>query len=139
MGRSLLLVGHHGSGASHDHVLFAEREEGIAGRHLYRAAVAGDLVAMATALAEGAEVNTCIAEEEGRTALIGAAIGVKLTSRSALSIGYHVDSLRLLTLFGLQGSLLACEFLLQNGANINHRDLRGRGSLHTAATAGHTG
>uniref|UniRef100_A0A665UXD3 Arf-GAP with coiled-coil, ANK repeat and PH domain-containing protein n=1 Tax=Echeneis naucrates TaxID=173247 RepID=A0A665UXD3_ECHNA len=80
--------------------------------HLYRAAIAGDLVAMAVALAEGAEVNSSVAEEEGRTPLIGAAIG---------------------------GSLLACEFLLQNGANINYRDLRGQGALHAAATAGHTG
>lgn len=39
----------------------------------------------------------------------------------------------------LQGSLLACEFLLVNGANVNHRDLRGQGALHAAATAGHTG
>ncbi|XP_037534275.1 BAR_ACAPs and ArfGap_ACAP domain-containing protein [Nematolebias whitei] len=91
----------------------------VSGRHkdeaslrLYRASVVGDLVAMVTALAEGAEVNGSVGEEEGRTALIGAAVG---------------------------GSLLACEFLLQNGANINHRDLRGRGALHAAATAGHTG
>ncbi|XP_027901044.1 arf-GAP with coiled-coil, ANK repeat and PH domain-containing protein 2 isoform X1 [Xiphophorus couchianus] len=83
-----------------------------AGLRLYQASVAGDLVSMATALAEGAEVNGGVAEEEGRTALIGAAVG---------------------------GSLLACEFLLQNGANINRRDLRGRGALHAAATAGHTG
>ncbi|MEQ2204641.1 hypothetical protein XENOCAPTIV_016251, partial [Xenoophorus captivus] len=75
-----------------------------------QASLAGDLVALATALAEGAEVNCSVAEEEGRTALIAAA-----------------------------GSLLACEFLLQNGANVNHRDLRGRGALHAAATAGHTG
>ncbi|KAM3875061.1 arf-GAP with coiled-coil, ANK repeat and PH domain-containing protein 2 [Diretmus argenteus] len=83
-----------------------------AGRSLYQAALLGDLVAMAAALAQGVEVNRSIAEEEGRTALIGAARG---------------------------GSLLACEFLLQNGANVNHRDLRGRGALHSAATAGHTG
>ncbi|XP_070826476.1 arf-GAP with coiled-coil, ANK repeat and PH domain-containing protein 2 [Chaetodon trifascialis] len=83
-----------------------------AGLRLYRAALAGDLVAMAAALAEGAEVNGSISEEEGRTALIGAAVG---------------------------GSLLACEFLLLNGANVNHRDQRGRGALHAAATAGHTG
>uniref|UniRef100_A0A087XWQ3 Arf-GAP with coiled-coil, ANK repeat and PH domain-containing protein n=1 Tax=Poecilia formosa TaxID=48698 RepID=A0A087XWQ3_POEFO len=83
-----------------------------AGLRLYQASVAGDLVSMATALAEGAEVNGGVTEEEGRTALIGAAIG---------------------------GSLLACEFLLQNGANVNRRDLRGRGALHAAATAGHTG
>ncbi|XP_076590649.1 arf-GAP with coiled-coil, ANK repeat and PH domain-containing protein 2 [Chaetodon auriga] len=83
-----------------------------AGLRLYRAALAGDLVAMAAALAEGAEVNGSVGEEEGRTALIGAAVG---------------------------GSLLACEFLLLNGANVNHRDQRGRGALHAAATAGHTG
>ncbi|XP_061916695.1 BAR_ACAPs and ArfGap_ACAP domain-containing protein isoform X2 [Entelurus aequoreus] len=89
-----------------------QRDMDEAGLRLYRAAVAGDLVVMATALAQGAEVNRCVAEEEGRAALTGAAVG---------------------------GSLLACEFLLQNGANINHRDLRGRGALHAAATAGHTG
>uniref|UniRef100_A0A3Q1G7W2 Arf-GAP with coiled-coil, ANK repeat and PH domain-containing protein n=1 Tax=Acanthochromis polyacanthus TaxID=80966 RepID=A0A3Q1G7W2_9TELE len=83
-----------------------------AGLRLYRASTAGDLVAMATALSEGAEVNGSIGEEGGRTALIGAAVG---------------------------GSLLACEFLLQNGANVNHRDQRGQGALHAAATAGHTG
>ncbi|XP_044058930.1 BAR_ACAPs and ArfGap_ACAP domain-containing protein isoform X2 [Siniperca chuatsi] len=90
----------------------AHREKDGAGLRLYRAALAGDLVAMAAALAQGAEVNGSIGEEEGRTALIGAAVG---------------------------GSLLACEFLLLNGANVNHRDLRGQGALHAAATAGHTG
>ncbi|XP_041662760.1 BAR_ACAPs and ArfGap_ACAP domain-containing protein isoform X2 [Cheilinus undulatus] len=83
-----------------------------AGLRLYQAALTGDLVAMAVALAQGAEVNGSIAEEGGRTALIGAAVG---------------------------GSLLACEFLLLNGANVNHRDQRGQGALHAAATAGHTG
>ncbi|XP_030008690.1 LOW QUALITY PROTEIN: arf-GAP with coiled-coil, ANK repeat and PH domain-containing protein 3 [Sphaeramia orbicularis] len=83
-----------------------------AGLCLYQAATTGDLVAMAAALAQGAEVNGSISTEQGRTALIGAAVG---------------------------GSLLACEFLLQNGANVNHRDQRGQGALHTAATAGHTG
>lgn len=34
---------------------------------------------------------------------------------------------------------MACEFLLLNGAKVNHRDLRGQGALHAAATAGHTG
>ncbi|XP_010901669.2 BAR_ACAPs and ArfGap_ACAP domain-containing protein isoform X2 [Esox lucius] len=83
-----------------------------AGRRLYEAACEGDLVTMAAALAQGAEVNCSHTEEEGRTALIGSAFG---------------------------GSLLACEFLLQNGANVNYRDQRGQGALHTAASRGHTG
>lgn len=53
------------------------REKDDVGLRLYRAALAGDLVAMATALAQGAEVNGSIGEEAGRTALIGAAVGVK--------------------------------------------------------------
>uniref|UniRef100_A0A674A0A6 Arf-GAP with coiled-coil, ANK repeat and PH domain-containing protein n=1 Tax=Salmo trutta TaxID=8032 RepID=A0A674A0A6_SALTR len=81
-------------------------------RQLYQAAFQGDLVTMASALAQGAEVNWSHAEEEGRTALIGSTFG---------------------------GSLSACEFLLQNGANVNYRDQRGQGALHTAATWGHTG
>ncbi|XP_056329419.1 BAR_ACAPs and ArfGap_ACAP domain-containing protein isoform X2 [Danio aesculapii] len=81
-------------------------------QRLYSASVSGDLVAMAEALAEGAEINWNNNEQEGRTALIGSAIG---------------------------GSLLACEFLLQNGANVNHRDQHGQGALHAAATYGHTG
>uniref|UniRef100_A0A3P8W9R6 Arf-GAP with coiled-coil, ANK repeat and PH domain-containing protein n=1 Tax=Cynoglossus semilaevis TaxID=244447 RepID=A0A3P8W9R6_CYNSE len=83
-----------------------------AGLRLYQAALVGDLVSMARSVAEGAEVNSSLSEEGGRTALIAAAVG---------------------------GSLLACEFLLQNGANVNYRDLRGQGALHAAATAGHTG
>lgn len=38
-----------------------------------------------------------------------------------------------------QGSLIACEFLLQNGADVNQRDMRGRGPLHHATYLGHTG
>ncbi|KAF2985719.1 hypothetical protein EK904_014951 [Melospiza melodia maxima] len=37
------------------------------------------------------------------------------------------------------GSLLACEFLLQNGADVNQRDARGRAPLHHATYLGHTG
>ncbi|XP_069738731.1 arf-GAP with coiled-coil, ANK repeat and PH domain-containing protein 1 [Phaenicophaeus curvirostris] len=36
-------------------------------------------------------------------------------------------------------SLLACEFLLQNGASVNQSDRRGRGPLHHATVLGHTG
>lgn len=38
-----------------------------------------------------------------------------------------------------QGSLVTCEFLLQNGANVNLRDAHGRGPLHHATVLGHTG
>lgn len=58
-------------------IFVSERHRNGAGLRLYRAALAGDLVAMAAALAEGAEVNGSIADEEGRTALIGAAVGVR--------------------------------------------------------------
>lgn len=39
----------------------------------------------------------------------------------------------------MQNSLLACEFLLQNGANVNQADSAGRGPLHHATILGHTG
>lgn len=118
--------------------VLSEIQKDEAGRRLYRASVAGDLVAMATALAQGAEVNGSIPEEEGRTALIGAVVGVRRSQVKAPRL-LHFCGNRGVSAPGLQGSLLACEFLLQNGANVNHRDLRGRGALHTAATAGHTG
>lgn len=51
-----------------------------AGEKLYQASLNGDLVAMATALAEGAEVNWSNPEREGRTALIGSAVGVSDSS-----------------------------------------------------------
>ncbi|KAL0973567.1 hypothetical protein UPYG_G00206220 [Umbra pygmaea] len=82
-----------------------------AGRKLYNAACQGDLMTMAAALAQGAEVNWSHTEE-GRTALIASTFG---------------------------GSISACEFLLQNGANVNYRDRHGQGALHTAASQGHTG
>ncbi|XP_059931802.1 BAR_ACAPs and ArfGap_ACAP domain-containing protein isoform X4 [Gadus macrocephalus] len=83
-----------------------------AGHALYKGALLGDVVAMAAALSQGAEVNRRQPEEENRTPLMAAAIG---------------------------GSLPACDYLLNNGANVNHRDQAGRGALHTAVTRGHTG
>lgn len=41
--------------------------------------------------------------------------------------------------FDLQGSLVTCEFLLQNAANVNQQDAQGRGPLHHATMLGHTG
>ncbi|XP_055077591.1 arf-GAP with coiled-coil, ANK repeat and PH domain-containing protein 3-like [Periophthalmus magnuspinnatus] len=78
---------------------------------LLRAARLHNIPLMAESLAHGADVHTAT-EEEGKTALIQAVIG---------------------------GSLIACEFLLQNGTDVNQRDMRGRGPLHHATYLGHTG
>uniref|UniRef100_A0A8D0HKL4 Arf-GAP with coiled-coil, ANK repeat and PH domain-containing protein n=1 Tax=Sphenodon punctatus TaxID=8508 RepID=A0A8D0HKL4_SPHPU len=82
------------------------------GLQLYRAAYEKNLPEMAEALAHGSEVNWVNVEENKATPLIQAVLG---------------------------GSLVTCEFLLQNGANVNHRDMKGRGPLHHATVLGHTG
>uniref|UniRef100_A0A8C6Z398 Arf-GAP with coiled-coil, ANK repeat and PH domain-containing protein n=1 Tax=Nothoprocta perdicaria TaxID=30464 RepID=A0A8C6Z398_NOTPE len=82
------------------------------GLQLYRAAFEKNLPDMAEALAHGAEVNWVNVEENKATPLIQAVRG---------------------------GSLVTCEFLLQNGANVNNRDVKGRGPLHHATVLGHTG
>ncbi|NXT81534.1 ACAP3 protein, partial [Zapornia atra] len=79
---------------------------------IYKAAQARNLPLMAEALAHGAEINWVNDEDENKTPLIQAVMG---------------------------GSLIACEFLLQNGADVNQRDLRGRAPLHHATYLGHTG
>ncbi|KAM4872450.1 arf-GAP with coiled-coil, ANK repeat and PH domain-containing protein 3 isoform 2-T2 [Thomomys bottae] len=78
----------------------------------HRAARTRDLPALATALAHGAEVNWVDTEDEGKTPLVQAVLG---------------------------GSLIVCEFLLQNGADVNQRDMRGRAPLHHATLLGRTG
>ncbi|KAM5266882.1 arf-GAP with coiled-coil, ANK repeat and PH domain-containing protein 3 [Hipposideros larvatus] len=78
----------------------------------HRAARTRDLPALAAALAHGAEVNWADAEDEGKTPLVQAVLG---------------------------GSLIVCEFLLQNGADVNQRDSRGRSPLHHATLLGRTG
>uniref|UniRef100_A0A3Q4G3X8 Arf-GAP with coiled-coil, ANK repeat and PH domain-containing protein n=1 Tax=Neolamprologus brichardi TaxID=32507 RepID=A0A3Q4G3X8_NEOBR len=82
------------------------------GALLYKASKARNLPVMAAALAHGADVNLVNEEDEGKTPLIQAVIG---------------------------GSLIACEFLLQNAADVNQRDARGRGPLYHATYLGHTG
>ncbi|XP_061207506.1 arf-GAP with coiled-coil, ANK repeat and PH domain-containing protein 3 [Neopsephotus bourkii] len=79
---------------------------------MYKAARARNLPLMAEALANGAEINWVNDEDENKTPLIQAVMG---------------------------GSLIACEFLLQNGADVNQRDTRGRAPLHHATYLGHTG
>ncbi|XP_054912842.1 arf-GAP with coiled-coil, ANK repeat and PH domain-containing protein 3-like isoform X2 [Poeciliopsis prolifica] len=82
------------------------------GTLLYKASKARNLPVMAEALAHGADVNLVNDEDEGKTPLIQAVTG---------------------------GSLVACEFLLQNAADVNQRDARGRGPLYHATYLGHTG
>uniref|UniRef100_A0A4W3GU12 Arf-GAP with coiled-coil, ANK repeat and PH domain-containing protein n=1 Tax=Callorhinchus milii TaxID=7868 RepID=A0A4W3GU12_CALMI len=79
---------------------------------VYKAAHARNLAVMAEALAHGADVNWVNDEDENKTPLIQAVIG---------------------------GSLVACEFLLQNGADVNQKDIRGRGPIHHGTYLGHTG
>ncbi|XP_070785793.1 arf-GAP with coiled-coil, ANK repeat and PH domain-containing protein 1 isoform X2 [Enoplosus armatus] len=93
-----------------------EEEEDLSGLHpgalLYRSAALQNFPVMADALAHGADVNWVNVAEGSSTPLIQA------VSANALA---------------------ACEFLLQNGANVNQADSNGRGPLHHATILGHTG
>ncbi|XP_037324732.2 arf-GAP with coiled-coil, ANK repeat and PH domain-containing protein 2-like isoform X6 [Pungitius pungitius] len=93
-------------------VVFYEPKEYSSGLQLYWAACARSLPDMAEALAHGAVVNWVNTEDDKRTPLIMAVQG---------------------------GSLVTCEFLLQNAANVNQQDAQGRGPLHHATMLGHTG
>ncbi|XP_041926362.1 arf-GAP with coiled-coil, ANK repeat and PH domain-containing protein 1 [Alosa sapidissima] len=91
-------------------------EEDLSGLHpgalLYKSAAMQHFPVMADALAHGADVNWINVAEESSTPLIQAATA---------------------------NSLAACEFLLQNGANVSQVDVNGRGPLHHATILGHTG
>ncbi|KAM9502035.1 arf-GAP with coiled-coil, ANK repeat and PH domain-containing protein 2-like isoform 3-T4 [Salvelinus alpinus] len=93
-------------------VVFSEPKEYSPGLQLYWASCARSLPDMAEALAHGAEVNWVNTEDDKRTPLIMAVQG---------------------------GSLVTCEFLLQNAGNVNQQDALGRGPLHHATILGHTG
>ncbi|XP_061591191.1 arf-GAP with coiled-coil, ANK repeat and PH domain-containing protein 3 [Cololabis saira] len=82
------------------------------GALLYKASKVRNLPVMAEALAHGADVNFVNDGDGGKTPLIQAVVG---------------------------GSLIACELLLQNAADVNQRDSRGKGPLHHATYLGHTG
>ncbi|XP_061524826.1 arf-GAP with coiled-coil, ANK repeat and PH domain-containing protein 1 isoform X2 [Phycodurus eques] len=98
------------------HIDVNGEEEDLSGLHpgalLYRSAALQNFPVMADALAHGAAVNWVNAAEEACTPLIRA------VSANALA---------------------ACEFLLQNGADVNQADRNGRGPLHHATILGHTG
>uniref|UniRef100_A0A665V7F2 Arf-GAP with coiled-coil, ANK repeat and PH domain-containing protein n=1 Tax=Echeneis naucrates TaxID=173247 RepID=A0A665V7F2_ECHNA len=93
-----------------------EEEEDLSTLHpgalLYRSAALQNFPVMADALAHGADVNWVNMAEETSTPLIQAVTA---------------------------NALAACEFLLQNGANVNQVDSNGRGPLHHATILGHTG
>uniref|UniRef100_A0A8C7STB2 Arf-GAP with coiled-coil, ANK repeat and PH domain-containing protein n=1 Tax=Oncorhynchus mykiss TaxID=8022 RepID=A0A8C7STB2_ONCMY len=92
------------------------RLEDLSGLHpgalLYRSAALQHFPVMADALAHGADVNWVNTAEESSTPLLQAVTA---------------------------NSLAACEFLLQNGANVNTADSNRRGPLHHATILGHTG
>ncbi|XP_019730770.1 arf-GAP with coiled-coil, ANK repeat and PH domain-containing protein 2 isoform X5 [Hippocampus comes] len=92
--------------------VFSEPKEYSSGLQLYWASCARSLPDMAEALAHGAQVNWVNTEDDKRTPLIMAVRG---------------------------GSLVTCEFLLQNAANVNQQDAQGRGPLHHATMLGRTG
>ncbi|XP_056598537.1 arf-GAP with coiled-coil, ANK repeat and PH domain-containing protein 2 isoform X1 [Triplophysa dalaica] len=92
--------------------VFSELTDFSAGPLLYWASCAGSLTDMVEALAHGADVNWVNGEDSNRTPLIQAVQG---------------------------GSLITCEFLLQNAANVDQQDIRGRGPLHHATILAHTG
>ncbi|KAJ8008307.1 hypothetical protein DPEC_G00103480 [Dallia pectoralis] len=91
-------------------------EDDLSGLHpgalLYRAAALQHFPVMADALAHGADVNWVNTVENSSTPLIQAVTA---------------------------NCLAACEFLLQNGANVNTADCDRRGPLHHATILGHTG
>ncbi|XP_068262678.1 arf-GAP with coiled-coil, ANK repeat and PH domain-containing protein 2 isoform X3 [Nyctibius grandis] len=112
-----LLAGEQGAasqkeGDKQESSVFCDSKRPSPGLQLYQAAFEKNLPDMAEALAHGAEVNWVNVEENKATPLIQAVRG---------------------------GSLVTCEFLLQNGANVNIRDMKGRGPLHHATVLGHTG
>ncbi|XP_059425824.1 arf-GAP with coiled-coil, ANK repeat and PH domain-containing protein 2-like isoform X2 [Carassius carassius] len=95
----------------------SEPQEGVScepspGLQLYWGSFCRSLPDMAEALAHGAGVNWTHADEQKRTPLIMAVHG---------------------------GSLVTCEFLLQNSASVNQQDSLGRAPLHHATILGHTG
>uniref|UniRef100_A0A672MDW8 Arf-GAP with coiled-coil, ANK repeat and PH domain-containing protein n=1 Tax=Sinocyclocheilus grahami TaxID=75366 RepID=A0A672MDW8_SINGR len=93
-------------------VVSCEPQQPTLGLQLFWASFCRSLPDMAEALAHGAAVNWTNANEQNRTPLMMAVHG---------------------------GSLVACEFLLQNSASVNQQDNLGRGPLHHATILGHTG
>uniref|UniRef100_A0A8C1MUI4 Arf-GAP with coiled-coil, ANK repeat and PH domain-containing protein n=1 Tax=Cyprinus carpio TaxID=7962 RepID=A0A8C1MUI4_CYPCA len=105
-------VSPHEEGSAEDLLVFCEPKQLTPGLQLYWASFSRSLPDMTQALAHGAGVNWTNTDHENRTPLIMAVHG---------------------------GSLVTCEFLLQNSASVNQQDSLGRGPLHHATILGHTG
>lgn len=123
--------------------VFYEPKEYSPGLQLYWASFARSLPDMAEALAHGAEVNWVNTEDDKRTPLMMAVQGVSAAPGRA---GKYTRPQQVLEFefsgvfpVWFQGSLVTCEFLLQNAANVNQQDAQGRGPLHHATMLGHTG
>ncbi|KAM6949385.1 arf-GAP with coiled-coil, ANK repeat and PH domain-containing protein 1 [Aplochiton taeniatus] len=110
------LVQQNNTGVNKDYDEEDDVTEDLSGLHpgalLYRSAALQHFPVMADALAHGADVNWVNVAELSGTPLIQAVTA---------------------------NALAACEFLLQNGANVNQIDSNGRGPLHHATILGHTG
>uniref|UniRef100_A0A8C2AL72 Arf-GAP with coiled-coil, ANK repeat and PH domain-containing protein n=1 Tax=Cyprinus carpio TaxID=7962 RepID=A0A8C2AL72_CYPCA len=102
----------HEESSAEDLLVFCEPKQLTPGLQLYWASFSRSLPDMTQALAHGAGVNWTNPDHENRTPLIMAVHG---------------------------GSLVTCEFLLQNSASVNQQDSLGRGPLHHATILGHTG
>ncbi|XP_027013124.1 arf-GAP with coiled-coil, ANK repeat and PH domain-containing protein 2 isoform X4 [Tachysurus fulvidraco] len=98
--------------SSKEKLVFSEPKQFCPSLQLYWASFTRSLPDMAEALAHGAKVNFINTDDEKRSPLIMAVHG---------------------------GSLVTCEFLLQNSASVNQCDSQGRGPLHHATILGHTG
>lgn len=72
----------------------------------------------------------------GHFLFLGIRVNTLVFNRNTLSFTFCP---LLSSFFPSKGSLVTCEFLLQNGANVNQRDVQGRGPLHHATVLGHTG
>lgn len=117
--------------------VFSELTDFSAGSLLYWASCACSLTDMVEALAHGADANWVNAEDNNRTPLMQAVQGVRASVYLINQIGSAALSLCVSAC--VQGSLITCEFLLQNAANVDQQDIRGRGPLHHATILGHTG
>nr|CAD7400251.1 unnamed protein product [Timema cristinae] len=100
---------------------------------LYKAAAAHNLPVMCEALATGADKLWINEEDKSRSPIHQA-----INSSGPDQLGNMATGLRPQTLLFQQGSVMACEYLLLNGAKINSQDDGGRTPLHLATELGHT-